>query len=329
MIIKDKTGLVIRLLKFNKNKSIRNKIIEGIKQGKKLLLFSFDVVKLYPSIKHDFGIGELTCRFNEQAHLLPLHPSKDCIINLLNFALKNGVAEFNGKHYRKCRGCGMGRCWACFYADLVLVLYDRLLKSNHWMKSVCNLDLLDAGRFRDDLKGIGLGDPEDVNDLLAAFNEINKDLQWELDWHPEKDYKYLEILDLSLHINDFDIYDLLNDDFDIISVDIHAKDTDTHCTLDSSSCHVPHNHRGNIITQAIRVASICDQKFRKLRMKEYACYTIARGHSPFKVYAIFNYYENMSKAEVLKIWNPLNKTQLSCAEGAILFVVTSELGSFE
>eukprot|EP01084_Bolivina_argentea_P282486 483550_1 len=306
-IYKDTKDLVIRLLNVNKNPSIRRKIINGLKNGKKLLLFSFDVEKLYPSITHEYGLQQLYLRFIEQEKLIFKHPSRDCILNLLDYSLKNGVAAFNGKCYRKARGCGMGRCWACFYADLSLVPYDRLLTCKNWVKSKCNFDLLEGGRFRDDLKGLGLGTKEDIYLLLEAFNKINSSIKWKLDIFEELDLQYLEILDLSIYINKLSIESISDPNYDIISVDIHAKDTDTHCTLHASSCHVPHNHRGNIITQATRVRSICDDKFSTERLNEYACFTIARGHCPLKVFKIFNAFKKKTKEEALKLYHP-NKT---------------------
>ncbi len=87
-----------------------------------------------------------------------------------------------------------------------------------------------------------------------------------------------------------------------IAVDVHAKDTDTHCTLQPSSCHIEHCHRGNITSSAVRIRSICDDQFIDASMKKYKAYLIARDHDVVKVNNIFNKYRNMTKEQALKLW---------------------------
>ena len=68
------------------------------------MIWSLDVIKMYPSIKHDYLLKMIDFYWDKYNISLHEHPSKECIKSLLYYSLKNTVTSFNDINYLKTKG---------------------------------------------------------------------------------------------------------------------------------------------------------------------------------------------------------------------------------
>ena len=93
-----------------------------------ILLVSWDVISMYPSIDNEVGLG--TCKAAlDRRDKLP--PSTDSLLEAIKITLKCNNSTFNNKHYRQNGGTAMGLHNAFSYANLAMTTIDhKILDTN-------------------------------------------------------------------------------------------------------------------------------------------------------------------------------------------------------
>ena len=176
----------------NRNPSLIQKAIDG-----DIVLFSLDVVSMYPNIAHKLALKVCAFMLDKFGENNYPKPSNECLIDLIGFHLRSHVAQFNGNKFDSGdTGIGQGFDFGAQLCDLTMLLFDILLKDtksrhhnvnrvhfrgewvterecvNGWLESVTDLKIHFVERYRDDYLFIAEGTIFDVNMLVAALNNI-------------------------------------------------------------------------------------------------------------------------------------------------------------
>ena len=104
-----------------------------------VLLVTFDVVSLYPSIQHDFGLCALKDFLLD--HNLP-NIVVNGIHNMTDLVLKKNVFEFNSECFLQTSGTAIGTKMAPAYAKIVMSIFECNLLQVHVTSHWCGFDIL-------------------------------------------------------------------------------------------------------------------------------------------------------------------------------------------
>ena len=197
------------------------------------ILFTIDVVGLYPNIPHDEGLAFLKdfldSRFDKQF-------TTDTLIELAELVLKNKIFEFSHKTYKQIRGTAIGTKFAPPYAILfmaALILNKVKKKPNVWW------------RYIGDIFFIWEHGEESLKEFLNEINSFHSTIKFTADWSKEK----VNFLDVEVTLNN-----------GVLSTDLFVKPTDTHQFLDPTSCHPYHCKKGIPYSQTLGLNRICIAK---------------------------------------------------------------------
>ena len=109
-----------------------------------IILVSFDIVNMYPSIDNDRDIAAIRNALETMAYK---SPSTDCIIEFLEICLKCNNSRFVSKNLFQLNGTATGAPNSCSYADLAVFDID-----NSVLQAKINTfqEMRHFGRYRDD-----------------------------------------------------------------------------------------------------------------------------------------------------------------------------------
>ena len=109
-----------------------------------IILVSFDIVNMYPSIDNDRDIAAIRNALETMAYK---SPSTDCIIEFLEICLKCNNSRFVSKNLFQLNGTATGAPNSCSYADLAVFDID-----NSVLQAKINTfqEIRHFGRYRDD-----------------------------------------------------------------------------------------------------------------------------------------------------------------------------------
>ena len=147
-------------------------------------LMSCDIVALYPSIPTDLGLQALEYWIDRLRPVINNRFTKQFILQLAEFVLKNNFFVFDGKMFHQVIGTAMGSIFAPPYSQLTLGfleetrLYPLLL--SRFDKETCDLIINYFYRFMDD--GTTLI-PEEVDEavILALLNSMHPAIQYTME----------------------------------------------------------------------------------------------------------------------------------------------------
>ena len=133
------------------------KDLTTLKLPPKILLFTFDIESLYPSIPTKQGLEALNNM------LLNSYPKRlaNCIYRLSALTLEYHFLQFNGQVYQQIQGTAMGSNFSVAYACLFLCYLENLQEPNP--------RLIYYKRYIDDAFGIWQGDKESLRDYLDRY----------------------------------------------------------------------------------------------------------------------------------------------------------------
>ena len=209
------------------------------------LLFSADVVALYPSIPWDEGLDAAAdfyaAHFNKvenhcKSHSLLPPPPPTIFRTILATILANNVFHLQERRwFKQLNGTAMGCSMSVFFANTFMAHRMRFLLTNPLP------DLLYIGRYIDDI--IGVWANGNTDDIIEAFSPIiDKHIKLTWVFHPTS----LEALDVKLSLKD-----------GAISTSLYRKPTDGHQFLLWNSNHPLHLRRSIPFSQLLRLRRIC------------------------------------------------------------------------
>ena len=202
-----------------------------------VLLVTFDVVLLYPSIPHDFGLSALKD--------FPLDRNPPAIVvygihNMTELVLKKNVLEFNSECFLQTSGTAIGTKKAPAYSNIVMSIFERNL-----LTGSCNKPLV-WFRYIDDIFAIWTYVEDKLKDFMPYINSIHSSFQFTCNYSKES----VQFLDVSVYV----------DNSGNITTDLYVKPTDTQQYLMATSCHPNHTKRSIPYCQALRILRICSSK---------------------------------------------------------------------
>ena len=225
-----------------------------------VLLVTFDVVSLYPSIPHDFGLCALRDFLLDRN--LP-NIVVNGIHNMTELVLKKNVFEFNSECFLQTSGTAIGTKMAPAYANIVMSIFERNL-----LTGSCNKPLV-WFRYIDDIFAIWTYGEDKFNDFMLYINSIHSSFQFTCNYSKE----CVQFLDVSVSV----------DNSGNITTDLYVKPTDTQQYLMATSCHPNHTKRSIPYSQALRILRICSSKeSAKIRCTELVDCLVKRGYNKRK-----------------------------------------------
>ena len=97
---------------------------------KHVILVTWDIEAMYPSIHVNNKIGLQACRkILDSREVLKL--STDCLMNAIKITLDNNSSTFNNTHYLQTDGTAMDPKNACSYADVSVSKIGKVFQSAH------------------------------------------------------------------------------------------------------------------------------------------------------------------------------------------------------
>ncbi len=140
------------------------------------ILFSFDVVKLYPSIPKEEGLDAcqeaLSCRMKKEI------PTAE-VMQMIRTVLENNNFNFNGKDYLQTDGVAIGSKLGKNYACTYMRKWDEQLLGYH-------VQPLLYKRYIDDGFGIWTHGEEELMRFQDHANQIHSSIKVELRWDMKK-----------------------------------------------------------------------------------------------------------------------------------------------
>ena len=202
-----------------------------------VLLVSFDVVSLYPSISQHLGLWahkDFLLDRNLPAIVV------NGIHNLTELVLKKNVFEFNSEYFLQTSDTAIGTKMAPANANIVMSIFKHKLSIGS-----CNKPLV-WFRYIDDIFAIRTYGEDKFKDFMFYNNSIHSSFQSTCNYSKE----CVLFLDVSVSV----------DNSGNITTFLHVKPTDTQQYLMATSCHLNHTKRSKPYGQALRIFRICSSK---------------------------------------------------------------------
>ena len=225
-----------------------------------VLLVTLDVVSLYPSIPHAFGLCALK-NFLLERNLPAIVVNG--IHSTTEMVLKKNVFEFNSECFLQISGTAIGTKMAPAYANIVMSIFESKL-----LTGSCNKPLVWFSYIYD-IFAIWTYGEDKLKDFMLCINSIHSSFQFTCNYSKE----CVQFLDVSVSV----------DNSGNITTDLYVKPTDTQQYLMATSCHPNHTKRSMPYSQALRIIRICSSKeSAKLRCTELVDCLVKRGYNKRK-----------------------------------------------
>ena len=213
----------------NKIKSLQN-ISEGA------ILFTADVVGLYPSILHEIGLKALRealgNRENKQI-------STENLLKKAEIVLKNNYFEFNGKVKKQLSGTVIRTKFAPTYAT---IFTDEL--ESDFLKFQELAPLL-WYRYIDDVFFIWTHDEEKLASFIDYLNSYHPNIMFT----HESNKEHIPYLNLNVNLSG-----------NKLSTDLYIKPTEWHQYLHYTSSQPEHTKKSVVYSQALGLSRICSEE---------------------------------------------------------------------
>ncbi|XP_036356694.1 uncharacterized protein LOC118762276 [Octopus sinensis] len=146
------------------------------KTSKDNLLVSFDVINLYTSIPHEYGIIAIQYWLEKFPNDIPDRIRKEFIIEGIRFILQNNFFNFNENTYRQKSGTAMGTRVAPTFANLVMAYLEVQISEHARLKFGENFQkylLTNWKCYLDDCFILWLHNIEQLTEFKNLINSIN------------------------------------------------------------------------------------------------------------------------------------------------------------
>ncbi|ROT62518.1 hypothetical protein C7M84_019632 [Penaeus vannamei] len=153
------------------------------------IIFSFDIVSLYPSIPqeeaawvvanfYEKNYGYVQGRLAADFNITP--PPPYLIKEGIDHVLRGTLLRFDNKFYRQCKGTAIGASVSVALAEIfVHVSIEKKRKKLRKQPEIFY-------RYIDDIFGIFTGTEEELQQYHKELNELHPDLKFTLEWSKEK-----------------------------------------------------------------------------------------------------------------------------------------------
>ena len=211
---------------------------------KDTIIVSFDVINLYTSIPHEYGLEAIKFWIEKFPNDLPERIDRRFIIEGIKFILQNNYFNFNCDTYRQLSGTAMGTKVAPTYANLVMAFLEvqmyeqsRIRFGNDFYKFI----LESWKRYLDDCFILWKHSFEQLEEFKTLLNSIHDKIQFTMEYSRNQ-LPFLDILIIKNNMN--------------IETDIYFKPTDSKQYLLFSSCHPKHTRTNIPFNLARRICTI-------------------------------------------------------------------------
>ena len=152
------------------------------------LLVTLDVVSLYPSIPHDFGLcAHKNFLLDRNLPAIVVNG----IYNMTEMVLKKNVFEFNSECFLQISGIAIGTKMAPSYANIVMSIFERKL-----LTGSCNKPLV-WFRYIDDIFAIWTYGVDKLKDFMLYINSIHSSFKFTCNYSKE----CVQFLDVSVSVD--------------------------------------------------------------------------------------------------------------------------------
>ena len=190
-----------------------NRIQDLLDLPESSILVSFDVVGLYPYIRHEEGI-ETMAEYLETRDDKTISTKSLC--DLASIVLKENYFELSSKIYHQKLGTAIGTKFAPPYANLFMAGLEKRIFENSGYHPYLWLI------FLDNIICIWTDDIEKLQEFFELLNAFHPTIKFTMDYSYET-------------INVFDVQ--VSKKNSALETDLYRKDTDRHQYLHAKSCH--------------------------------------------------------------------------------------------
>ena len=209
-VLKDSSEFLYQIQKFNLNQ--HDKIDD-------IILVSWDVVAMFPSIDNVMGLDACHDLLNKRDVLFP---STTSILEATKITLENNISYFNNVAFVQNNGTAMGPHNACSYADIAMHPIDKIINNNK------NYTIALWCRFKDDIFCPWIMGSEKLHEFHAWINSLHPKIKFTMNF-AEDPLEGIEYLDTRVYIKN-----------SFIHTTLYTKPSDTHAYLNPNSCHPKH-----------------------------------------------------------------------------------------
>ena len=203
----------------------------------KIILASWDVEAMFPSIDNTMGIEACRELLDQRA---VLEPPTSTIIEALSIVLENNISYFNNNIYKQIKGTAMGPNHACSYADIAMSKFDKIINSNR------DYTLTMWARFRDDIFTTWIGTIDELNEFTDWINTLHPSIKFKLESYSTEKINYL----------DCEVYK----NKDRICTSMYSKPSDNFAYMVPTSCHPTHIAKNIPYGVATRCKRLCTEE---------------------------------------------------------------------
>ena len=274
--IKDTDHFLQKLDELNNSGKISNK---------KLLLCSFDIVSMFPSISKDLGLP--SCNEHLEKRECKIF-SNDCILEAIEITLDHNLTMFNEKVYRQKCGAAMGGSNSCDYADIALARLDEMIHEHDLVNDHGVIPPIMYARFRDDIFLVYDGELEssELTNFFNFCNNYHSNIKFTM---TEPNNVGIEFLNTFVYIKDDKLYSKP-----------YSKPCDSHNYLVPSSCHPLHTIKNIPYGTAHNVFKLSSEtESYELAKAEFSDYLMNRGYSKDVVSESFVKVEQLNRHDLI------------------------------
>ncbi|XP_014771811.1 uncharacterized protein LOC106870299 [Octopus bimaculoides] len=182
--------------------------------NKDIFIVSFDVINLYTTIPHQYGLETIKFWLEKYSNEVPERIRNEFMIEGLKFILQNNFLNFNNNTYRQVSGTAMVTKFAPTYANLVMAYLE--LQIYEEFKSKYGLSfhkyLLENWKCYLDCLILWSHTLDQFIDFKNLINSVNNHIQFTMEYSQDQ-LPFLDILIIKKGIN--------------IETDIHYRPTDS------------------------------------------------------------------------------------------------------
>jgi hypothetical protein len=275
------------------------KIMSKIKCDKEVLIATYDVQNLYPSIEIERGIYAVTKYLMKNCKKNNTNPQTVLdLIDLLRVVLKNNYVRFGGKTYLQISGTAMGTPVAVVFSILFMSSLDEKLEESYNLTKNLKIHF----RYIDDGFVIWSGTKSELEEWLAKFNQLDDKIK--LTW--EISDKKVDFLDCTFYKSER----FQNEQ--ILDTTTYQKPMNKYQYLHRYSCH-PEHCKNSFISGEIRrylIRESSESNFHK-RVEDFFERLRKRGYSENYLKKFKNRMEYKERESIIKKINDSTSTQKS------------------
>ena len=148
-------------------------------------LVTFDVVSLYTSIPHNYGIEAISFWLNKHPETMNDRFTKAFILESIKLILENNNCTFNNEYYTQISGTAMGTIFAPTYASLTMGYFEIKFYNIcevKWGMELANTLKENWSRFLDDCETVLDKTKIKPDDLLETINSIHPAIQFTMEF---------------------------------------------------------------------------------------------------------------------------------------------------